>query len=198
MAKAPQDHTTVNRTTVCVCVCVFFLRSRNRTMATGIWPRCLKANSRGKIPVAIPRFLLCWKRNLRHSIRCGLVIFMVLLSLFIPHFGNLVTVDSPRLPKSSGTDPKKALRYFLPRAIFLAESSKWNFSWNELSELLSWGFQRIRSLIGIGAHFKLFRKKWIKICATKRCKYFGISRPTRGKYRDFSCILTLLSTPAPL
>ena len=94
-------------------VCFFFLRSRNRTMATGIWPRCLKANSRGKIPVAIPRFLLCWKRNLRHSIRCGLVIFMVLLSLFIPHFGNLVTVDSPRLPKSSGTDPKKALRFLL-------------------------------------------------------------------------------------
>ena len=49
------------------------------------------------------------KKKHRHSIRRGLVFLMVLLPLFILHFGNFVLVDSPRFPKSSGIDPKKAL-----------------------------------------------------------------------------------------
>ena len=44
-----------------------------------------KANSRGKIPVAIPRFVLGIKKD-RHSIRRGLAFLMVLLPLFIPHW----------------------------------------------------------------------------------------------------------------
>ena len=49
-----------------------------------------KANSRGKIPVVIPRFLLRKKTNKhRHSIHSthrGLVFLMVPLPLFIPHW----------------------------------------------------------------------------------------------------------------
>ena len=48
-------------------------------MSTGIFPREV-----GKIPVAIPRFLLRTKKKKhRHSIRRGLVSLMVLLPLFI-------------------------------------------------------------------------------------------------------------------
>ena len=46
-----------------------FLRSRNRGMATGIFPLC---NSRGKIPVAISRFLLREKKKSSDSPRFGL------------------------------------------------------------------------------------------------------------------------------
>ena len=59
-----------------------FLRSRNRGMATGIFPLC---NSRGKIPVAISRFLLREKKK-SHPIRRGLVFLVVILLLLIPHW----------------------------------------------------------------------------------------------------------------
>ena len=56
-------------------------------MATGILPTLfLKANSRGKNPAAIPRFLLrTTKKKHRHLIRRGLVFSIVFLPLFIPH-----------------------------------------------------------------------------------------------------------------
>ena len=59
-------------------------------VGTAVWPPefyhfVSKANSRGKIPVAIPRFVLGIKKD-RHSIRRGLAFLMVLLPLFIPHW----------------------------------------------------------------------------------------------------------------
>ena len=74
-------------------------------VGTALWPRefyhfVSKANSRGKIPVAIPRFLLPKKKKHRHSIRRGLLLCMVLWPLFIPHFGIFVMVNSPRFPRN--------------------------------------------------------------------------------------------------
>ena len=81
-----KDQTTANRMKV-----FFFVQGRNRGMATGILPRefyhfVSKANFRGKITVAIPRFLWSFihESKHRHSIRRGLVFLMVLLPLFIP------------------------------------------------------------------------------------------------------------------
>ena len=74
-------------------------------MATGILPPC----SRGKIPVAILRFLLRKKKRHRHSIRRGLVFFYGAFALVYFLIGNFFMVDSPRFPNSSGIDPKKAL-----------------------------------------------------------------------------------------
>ena len=84
-------------------------------MATGILPRELyhlvsKANSRGKIPVAIARFLL--PKNKNAVIRFAVVwpsLWHFWHCLFLT-FGNFVMVDSPRFPESSGIDPKKALK----------------------------------------------------------------------------------------
>ena len=66
-------------------VFLFSLRSRNRGMATEMLPLFVsKANSHGKIPVAIPRFLLRKEKvERRRSIRRRLVFLLVLLP-FIP------------------------------------------------------------------------------------------------------------------
>ena len=54
-----KGHATANRMTVFFFL---FLRSRNRGMATGIFRFPSKANSCGKIPMAIPRFLIRKKK----------------------------------------------------------------------------------------------------------------------------------------
>ena len=103
-----KDQTTANRTTV-----IFFL-SRNRGMATGILPRefllkqlgILRLKQSGKITVAIPRLLL---RKKKIAIRFAVVwsfFWCFCYCLFL--IGNFVIVDSPRFPKYSGIDPKKA------------------------------------------------------------------------------------------
>ena len=110
-----KDQTTANQMTVYVC---FF-----NEVGTAVWPRefyhgnfllCFKskfskANSRGKIPVVIPRFLLRKKKNTvnRFAVVWSLV-WCFCYCLFL--IGNFVMVDSPRFPKSSGIDPKKALQ----------------------------------------------------------------------------------------
>ena len=98
-----KDQTTANRMTV------FFFYE----VGTAVWPRefyhgNLLSKQSGKTPVAIPRFLLCKNNNKhRHSIRRGLVLWCFCHCLFL--IGNLVMVDSPRFPKSSAINPKKAL-----------------------------------------------------------------------------------------
>ena len=82
----------------------FFLRIRNRGMATGILPRELAFETK-------PRFLL------RKKIHITVIRFTVVWSflwsfchcLFL--IGNFVMVDSPWFPKSSGIDPKKTLEF---------------------------------------------------------------------------------------
>ena len=76
-----------------------------------------KAKSRGKIRVAIPRFLL---RNIKNAgIRFAVVwsfLWCFCHCLFL--IDNFIMVDSPRFPISSGIDPKKP----------------WNiYSWYEVS-----------------------------------------------------------------
>ena len=85
MVKVPYDQTTANRTAV-------FLFFFYIVVGTAVWSRefyhfVSKANSRGKTPVAIPRFLLCKKNKKNTVIRFarGLVFLMVLLPLFISH-----------------------------------------------------------------------------------------------------------------
>ena len=90
-----------------MCVCVFY------ELGTAVRPRefyhfVSKAKSRRKIPVAIPRFLI--RRKKKIVIRFSVVWFFLWCfchCLFL--IGNFVMIDSPRFPKSSGIDPKKAL-----------------------------------------------------------------------------------------
>ena len=59
--------------------------------------------------MATPRFLLRKKKpKHRHSIRRGFVLWCFCHWLFL--IGNFVMVASPRFPKYSGIDPKKALK----------------------------------------------------------------------------------------
>ena len=101
-----KDQTTANRITM---FCFVFYE-----VGTAVWPRefyhgnLLLKQSDKKVPEAIPWFLRGKKTKHRRSIRRGLVFLMVTLPLFISHVGNFVMVDSPRFPKSSGIDPKKA------------------------------------------------------------------------------------------
>ena len=97
-------------------------------MATGN----LLLKQSGKIPVAIPRFLPSkQKKKHGYSIRRGLV-FLWCFCHFLFLNGNFVMVDSPRFPKSSGIDPKKALVLTTAEfPIFLlipACLSDWSFS----------------------------------------------------------------------
>ena len=83
-------------------------------MATGILPREFAFKQRGQIPVAIVRFLLRKKKTHTHththrrSIHRGVVLGCFCHCLFL--IGNLVMVESPRYPKSSGIDSMKALK----------------------------------------------------------------------------------------
>ena len=83
-------------------------------VGTAVWPRefyhgNLLLKQSAKIPVAIPRFLLRKKKKTPSfdspwfGLSCGA--FAIVYS----SFGNFVMVGSPRFPKSSGIDPKKAL-----------------------------------------------------------------------------------------
>ena len=60
--------------------------------------------------MAIPRFLLRKNKRRRNLIGRGLVLWCLCHCLFL--IGNVVMVDSPRFPKSSGIDPKTALEFF--------------------------------------------------------------------------------------
>ena len=74
-------------------------------MSTGIFPREV-----GKIPVAIPRFLLRTKKKKTPSFDSpwfGLSYGAFAIVYFF--IDNFVVIDSPRFPKSSGIDPKQAL-----------------------------------------------------------------------------------------
>ena len=101
-----KDQTTANRMTVCF---LFFHEVR-----TAVWPRefyhgNLLLKQSGKIPVAIPRFLLI-KTHTHTFIRFAVVssfLWCFCHCLFL--IGNFAMVDSPRFPKSSGIDSKKAL-----------------------------------------------------------------------------------------
>ena len=91
-----------------MCVCVFLTKQEPRNGHGKFTTLFQKANFRGKIPVAIPRFLLLKNKNT--VIRFAVVLSFLwcfIHSLFL--IGNFVMVDSQRFPESSGIDPKKAL-----------------------------------------------------------------------------------------
>ena len=94
-----KDQTTANRMTV-----FFFYEVQ---VGTAVWSREFY---RGKIPVAIPRFLPRKQKKTPSfdSPWFGLSLWRFCHCLFL--IGNFVMVDSPRFPKSSGIDPEKALK----------------------------------------------------------------------------------------
>ena len=95
-----RDQTTANRMTVFL----FFLRSRNRGMATGIYQGNLRFKQSGKIPVPIPRFVkkntFIWFAVVWAFLWCFCHCFFLV--------GNFVMVDSPLFPKSPGIGKKMA------------------------------------------------------------------------------------------
>ena len=103
-----KDKTTANRMTV-----FLFLRSRNRGMATGNLPLCFKKQtSVVKFPWPFRGSCLVKKNTHTHtpsldSSWFGRCLWCFCHCLFL--IGNFAMVDSPRFPKSSGIDPKKAL-----------------------------------------------------------------------------------------
>ena len=131
-------------------------KHHKKDQSTAVWPRefyhrNLLLNQRCKIPLAIPRFLIGKKTNTvvpSAVVWSSLWCFRHRLLLI----GNFVVVDSPRFPKSSGIDPKKALiisslcwrRKFDDRpSRFLRKYPVYRVSNGrgaaKLSEVLTWG-----------------------------------------------------------
>ena len=83
-----KDQTTANRMTVFCCI--FY------EVGTTVRPRNFLLKQSGKIPVAIPRFLLRKKQKKhRHSIRRGLVFLWCFCHCLFVTNGNLIMVDAP-------------------------------------------------------------------------------------------------------
>ena len=101
-----KDQSTANRMTVFF---LFFILRRTAAWARELYQGNLFLKQSGKIPVAMPRFLLRKKKKKNVSRFAMLWSFFWCFCHCLFLIGNFVMVDSPRFPKSLGIDPKKAL-----------------------------------------------------------------------------------------